>query len=144
MNFMNIEKFIPHRNQMKLVDEIIEVDVETAVTGAVVTEQWPLFRDGYTDPAVLIELVAQTAGICRGWQEISRNPEKAVPRGWIVGIKKAKFFVSRIPLNTRIITRSENRVTFDNYLEIYGTSEIASELAGELILQVYGSEGIKG
>jgi len=126
---------------MKLVDEIIEVDGETAITGAVVTRRWPLFRDGYADPLVLIELVAQTAGICRGWKEISQNPEKAIPEGWIVGIKKAKFFVSRIPLNTRITTRSENRVTFDNYLEIYGISEIASEPAGELTLQVYGTDG---
>ncbi len=137
---ISIEKLIPHRNGMKLVDEVIEADDEMAVTASVVTEQWPLFEDNCVNVIVLIELVAQTAGVCRGWKDIKENPGETSRMGWIVGIKKAKFFIDKIPLNTRIITTSQNSFTFDNYLEISGTAKIGSEVAGEIILQIYGAE----
>jgi predicted hotdog family 3-hydroxylacyl-ACP dehydratase len=71
---INIEDLIPHRNSMKLIDEILEIDDDRCITTATVSSSWPLFRDGYVHPIVLIELAAQKralgqAGLARGNQE---------------------------------------------------------------------------
>jgi len=46
---IDIEKLIPHRDRMKLIDEIIESDDEKAVTESLVTEKWPLFKETYVN-----------------------------------------------------------------------------------------------
>ncbi|MEN8752643.1 MAG: hypothetical protein AB1Z18_07690, partial [Desulfobacterales bacterium] len=60
---LNPENILPHRDRMLLVDSIIEVDDNGAVTRSVVTEKWPFFDGQNVRALVLIELVAQTAGI---------------------------------------------------------------------------------
>jgi len=42
MTIGDVESLIPHRNRMKLIDEIMVVDEKTAVTASVVTETWPM------------------------------------------------------------------------------------------------------
>jgi predicted hotdog family 3-hydroxylacyl-ACP dehydratase len=133
---MAVEDFLPHRGRMKLVDEIIEVDEERAVTRSRVTEQWPFFDGKAVNPLILIELVAQTAGICNCWNGIRTQGDKFVKKGWLVGIKHSRFFVDAISLNTCIITSIENRFKVENFREIAGTARIDSMLAGEVTLQL--------
>jgi predicted hotdog family 3-hydroxylacyl-ACP dehydratase len=38
----DIENLIPHRERLKLIDSIVSVDQEHAVTRATVKENWPL------------------------------------------------------------------------------------------------------
>jgi len=64
---MSVEELLPHRGRMKLVDEIIEVDEERALTRSTVTDLWPFFDGKTVNALVLIELVAQTAGISNSW-----------------------------------------------------------------------------
>ena len=59
---ISIKELIPHRGRMKLIDEIVRADAETAATESVVKRDWPLFGKDSVSPFVLIELVAQTAG----------------------------------------------------------------------------------
>ena len=134
------EDLLPHRDRMKLVDEIIEVNEKRAVTFATVTDQWPLLKDETVHALVCIELVAQTAGISNCWNGIKKHGEHFVNRGWIVGIKKAVFYIDSIPLNTRITTRTENQFDFEGYIEILGTVEIASKVIAEVRLQLMQSE----
>ena len=61
------EDFLPHRDRMRLIDEIIDVNEKSAVTQATVTDQWPFFSGESVNSLVLIELVAQTAGISNCW-----------------------------------------------------------------------------
>jgi predicted hotdog family 3-hydroxylacyl-ACP dehydratase len=140
MTDINIDDLLPHRDRMKLVDEVIEVNEHTAVTRSTVTENWPLFEENYVNPIVLIELVAQTAGISLGWTELKNREINPKGKGWLVGIKEAAFYLEGIPLNSRIITESRKVFDFDNYKEISGIARIKGEIAGKIIVQVVQSD----
>jgi len=133
---IRIEDLLPHRDRMLLIDKIIEVDDEKAVTESIVTKEWPLFEDNSVNPIILIELTAQTAGVYIGWKEIKKN-RNTYGKGWIVGIKKAAFYLDKISLNNRIIVSSKKTFIFDNFYEILGIAKIDSDIIGEIILQVF-------
>jgi predicted hotdog family 3-hydroxylacyl-ACP dehydratase len=134
------EDFLPHRDRMRLIDEIIDVDEKSAVTQATVTDQWPFFNGQAVHSLVLIELVAQTAGISNCWEGIRKHGEDFVTKGWLVGIKQSHFHVHAIPLNTLITTRTENQFIFENFIEILGTVEIGSNIVAEISLQLIQSD----
>jgi predicted hotdog family 3-hydroxylacyl-ACP dehydratase len=133
---IRIEDLIPQRDRMLLIDEIIEVDDEKAVTGATVTDQWPFFDANGVNPLVLIELVAQTAGVTNGWVRIKQRGLDSEKKGWLVGIKQSRFFVDAISLNQRIITRAENQFEYESYRHIAGVARIGSAIVGEVTLQL--------
>lgn len=133
---IDIEDLIPHRERMKLVDQIIEVDEAKAVTLSTVTDKWPLVQNDFVNPLVLIEIVAQTSAVSIGWKKLRKDGNNAGGKGWLVGIKVAKFFVDKIPLNTSIRTQTKINFSLDNYTEILGISKIGSDLVGEIVLQV--------
>ncbi|MEW6666883.1 MAG: hypothetical protein AB1512_16900 [Thermodesulfobacteriota bacterium] len=131
-----VEDFLPHRGRMRLVDEIVEVDEARAVTRSKVTEQWPFFDGKAVSSLILIELVAQTAGICNCWNGIRMQGEKFVKKGWLAGIKNSRFFIDAIPLDACITTSTENRFKMENFREVAGTAMIGTRLVGEITLQL--------
>jgi len=137
---IKIEDLLPHRDGMLLIDEIIEVDDTAAVTCAAVTDQWPFFDGMAVNSLVLIELVAQTAGIANGWVRIKKLGKDSEKKGWLVGIKQASFFVDAVSLNQRIITRAENQFEYENYRHILGVARIGSDIVGEVTLQLIQTE----
>ena len=137
---IRIEDLLPHRDRMLLIDEIIEVDDEKAVTVATVTDQWPFFDADRVNPLVLIELAAQTAGVNNGWGRIKQRGLDSEKKGWLVGIKQSRFYVESISLNQRIITRVENQFAYESYRHIAGIARIGSEIVGEVILQLVQTE----
>ena len=70
---LNIEDLLPQRDRMLLIDEILEIDDKIAVTRATVTDQWPFFDGQAVVSLILIELVAQTAGINNSWVRIKKR-----------------------------------------------------------------------
>ena len=133
----DIEDLIPHRERLKLIDTINFVDQEHAVTRATVKENWPLYSGDAVSAIVLIELAAQTAGVCIGWnQKMKSDGPMGEAKGWLVGIKNARFYVNTIPLDSCIITRSENRLVVENYKEIAASASIGEKLVGEISLQI--------
>ena len=133
----DIENLIPHRERLKLIDTIVSVDQEHAVCRATVNESWPLLSGDGVCAILLVELAAQTAGVCIGWNEkMKTGGPQGEARGWLVGIKKAHFHVDKIPLNTCITIRSENRLVVENYKEIAATAHIGQTLVGEIMLQI--------
>ena len=137
MKDISIESLIPHRNRMKLVEKIVHVDHDKAISEATVHEGWPLCKDSSVSPIILIELVAQTAGICIGWKERVKHNAEFGGKGWIVGVKHAVFHRDEIPVKTKIITRSEVDFTRHNYAVFLGTASMDSASAGEIVLQVF-------
>ncbi len=135
-----IDDLLPHRDRMRLVDEIIEADTRIAVTGAVVAETWPLVGEAGVSAIVIVELVAQSAGISNGLDRFRTNGPDADKKGWLVGIKEARFFRDAVPLGARIVTRAENRFAFEGYREIWGTARVGEEVIGEVVLQVVQAE----
>ena len=56
-----IEKLIPHRAPMRLVQDIVRIDDDSIETASIVQDSWPTARDGRVRTLILIELIAQTA-----------------------------------------------------------------------------------
>jgi predicted hotdog family 3-hydroxylacyl-ACP dehydratase len=138
---ITVEMLLPHRGRMKLIDKILSVDEQRAVTRSTVTDRWPFFNDGTVGNLVFIELVAQTAGISNNYAGITKLGDRYVPSGWLVGIKQARFRTDKVDINTQIITRAENAYAFESYREISGTVEINATVVGEIRLQVIQSDG---
>jgi predicted hotdog family 3-hydroxylacyl-ACP dehydratase len=136
---INIENLIPHRNSIKLIDEIIEMDDDRCITAATVSSRWPLYRDRYVNPIILIELFAQSAGVNFGWHEMHKKMPSG-RQGWLVGIKRARFFRDRIPVDSKIVISIEDHKKDDVYAEISGTARLDSEIIGEMELQVFRPE----
>jgi predicted hotdog family 3-hydroxylacyl-ACP dehydratase len=139
---VEIERLIPHRSSMRLIEEIIEIGDSLCTTAATVSPEWPLVEDGHVSPIILIELAAQTAGVSFGWHEHLRGKETGPRPGWLVGIKSAEFFRDKIPLRARIVTTIKDRKRDEVYAEISSTAFMGPDRIAEMTLQVFkaGSE----
>jgi predicted hotdog family 3-hydroxylacyl-ACP dehydratase len=135
---IRIEDLIPHRDRMKLVDEILEIDDRTARTSAVVTGDWPLDEAGLLSPLILVELVAQTSGVHEGWK--ARREGKDSAKGWLVGIKRADFFTDAIEPGTVLTTVVHSLYALQTYAVFEGTVEAASKVLARVELQVIRAE----
>ena len=134
-NHMDIEALIPHRDRMKLIDDILEISDEGAITTARVSDRWPLYRDSFVDPIVLIEIVAQTAAVhISGRRHGGRNA--ADRRGWMVGIKNADFFRDRIPIETVLTTTVKRLNSIDHYSVLEGEVYAGTDLLARVRIQV--------
>jgi len=133
-----IEDLIPHRDRMKLVDEILEIDGDITRTSSVVTDLWPLDETGLLDPMILVELVAQTSGVHEGWK--ARRNGTAGTKGWLVGIKKANFFSDAVPVGAVLTTSVRLLYAQQAYAVFAGTVEAASTPLAEVELQVFREE----
>lgn len=134
---MDIEKLIPHRDRMKLISDVLDIDNDKVVTSARVSDVWPLYRGGYVDPVVLIEIVAQTAAAHIRWK---KGVDKGGGGGWLVGIKSAEFFLDRIPLHTVLITTVKPLAGAENYNIMEGTVSAENEILSHVQIQVFRSE----
>jgi predicted hotdog family 3-hydroxylacyl-ACP dehydratase len=135
-NRFDLESLLPHRGSMLLLSQILSFDDQKAVTRAVVSDHWPMSGNKGVDAVVLIELVAQTAGVNNGWVLSQQESPELDHRGWIVGIKHARLFVATIPLGTVVETSSENIFAYENLREVRGTARIGSQVAAEVTLQL--------
>ena len=131
------EDLLPHRGNMLLIDEILEVDETHAVTSTVIRASFPLLSEDGVEPLIMVELAAQTAGVCNGLGLVKTQGKKSSTMGWLVGIKRAQFFVDFIPLGSRVVTRSENTHKYDNLREVSSVLHMNTVLIGELTLQLF-------
>ena len=137
---LTLADLLPHRSRMLLIDEILEGDPRRAVSSAVVNKTWPLFDGRGVNPLVLIELTAQTAGICAGLARIQERGPESDKKSWLVGIKRADLYVDALKLNDRIITRAENSFEYEGYRQITGTTLIGEKVVGRIELQAIQAE----
>ena len=136
---MQIEDIIPHRGRMKLVDEIIEVSEDTAITASYPNDLWPLVSGSSLNALIAVELVAQTAAVNIGMKRRKETGEGR-GRGWIVGIKNAEFYVNDIGLNSRLITKASILYSQEAYSVIEGSVSAEGKLIGTVSLQVFREE----
>lgn len=130
------DSILPHREPMLLIEEILVLDDRCAVTRSVATEKWPLYDGRNVSAIVLIELVAQTSGIHNGFIREKREGSAAGTRGWIVGIRQARFWVDTLPVGTQLVTRTENQMEFEGFRDICGRVEINGQMVAEIALQL--------
>ena len=134
---IDIEALIPHRDRMKLINDVLDVNDDTAVTSSLVSDRWPLCQGSFVDPIVLIEVVAQTAAAYLRWK---KGGDKDGGGGWLVGIKNADFFLDRIPLHTVLITTVKNLSSAENYNVLEGTVMTGTDLLARIQIQVFMSD----
>ena len=136
-----VEKYLLQRDRMMLIDFIVQADGQKALTRSETKTQWPLYANGYISPLVIVELVAQTAGVSIRREEILNHGDREdAGGGLIVGIKEAVFFSDGIPLNATVTTCAEKRYVYMNYAEYFGYSAIGDSRLGEVTLQVLRTE----
>jgi predicted hotdog family 3-hydroxylacyl-ACP dehydratase len=134
------ENILPHRGRMLLIDEILELNDDGAATRSFVTEKWPFFNGRDVNAIVLIELVAQTAGIHNGWIREKLHGPSADKKGWIVGIRQARLALNAIPLGTGLIARTKNQMEFEGFRDIAGTVEMGTQIVAEIAIQLLRSD----
>jgi len=114
-----IERLIPHRLPMRLVETVTHVEYSNVETAAVVRDTWPTIRDGRAQTLILIELIAQTAAVLQGWRE--RNEEKGGGGGGLlVGIPEARPQAMTIPVGTPLVCTVHVSHGTQNYLSFTG------------------------
>lgn len=122
---------------MLLIDRVVSAGEGYAVSETVVKESFPTAGDSGVSPLVLIELAAQTAGICNSLGRIQKEGRGTQTKGWLVGVKRAGFFVEDvIPFGSLLVARSENRHEFDLLREVYCEVHRNGTLVGEITLQL--------
>jgi len=130
---LNIEDFIPHREPIRIISEVIEINEESGITGAVVKSSWPLYDGNGVNSLVLIEAIAQTAALIEGYKK--KKQGKGGVKGWLVGIKSAEFKQASIPVDTRLVIAVKSLYSFDNYGVIEGTVKSGEDVLVEAVLQ---------
>jgi predicted hotdog family 3-hydroxylacyl-ACP dehydratase len=131
-----IEALLPHRAPMLLIGKIVSFDERQAVTRSVVEDHWPLTTHEGANALVLLELVAQTAGVNNGYKLLHSAGHKGDQRGWIVGIKRSRLFVDHIALGEEIEVESVNSFEYDNFREVEGVARIGGKIVAQVTLQL--------
>jgi len=134
---ITLEDLIPHRGRMMLIDDILEVDSSHALTASVMRASYPLVTARGVEPLIMIELAAQTAGVCNGWDRIQTRGIDSEQMGWLVGVKRARLYLDHIPLGSRVVTRAENSHNYGNLREVTGVLHLGDTLIGEVTLQLF-------
>jgi predicted hotdog family 3-hydroxylacyl-ACP dehydratase len=135
---MDIEALIPHRDRMRLIGEVVAVDDDRAVASSVVTEEWPLYRDGSVDVLVTIELVAQAAALLEGWKR--HKSGRGGAKGWLVGVKAADFRLPRISLPATLLTEVRKDYALESYAVFEGTVRLGTEVVAVVNIQAFRQE----
>jgi len=79
---LSLLDILPHRDAMLLVAEILRVDSSQAEVRCTVESSWPM-ADAQGVPAlILVELAAQSAGVCNGWDRIHTKGRESEKTGW--------------------------------------------------------------
>jgi len=130
---IDIESLIPHRERLKMIGEVLEITDESAVSEAIVQSSWPMFDGNVVNPLVLIEIVAQTGAVIDGYKR--KKQGKSGGKGWLVGVKDARFNVAEISAGTRLTASVGNSYSFDNYSVIKGIIKTGDKILAEIVLQ---------
>ena len=134
---LTLEDLLPHRGIMMFVGEVLEVDSKHAVTLCLVEKSWPMADDQGVHPLILVELAAQTAGVCNGWDRVQTQGLDSDQMGWLVAIKKADFFIDCLPFGSAVIARAENAYIFENLREVSCELRLDNQIIGKITLQLF-------
>ncbi len=134
---LTLEDLLPHRGDMMFVSEVIHVDRTHAQTVCRVNSRWPMADERGVPSLMLVELAAQTAGVCNGWDRIQTRGIDSDPSGWLVGIKKAEFFIDYLPIGGDIVSRAENIHNYENLREVSCEQHLNDTLIGRIVLQLF-------
>ena len=134
---LTLDDLLPHRGHMMLLEKVLEVDSKHALTLCRVGKSWPMAEEKGVHPLILIELAAQTAGVCNGLNRIQTKGLEWDQMGWVVGIKKTEFLIDSLPFGSEIIISAENTYSFDNLREVFCELHMDNKLICKSTLQLF-------
>jgi predicted hotdog family 3-hydroxylacyl-ACP dehydratase len=137
---ITLEDLLPHRSNMLFISEVLEVDRKHSLTICRVEKFWPMMEENGVLSLILVELAAQTAGVCNGWDRVQTKGLASERMGWLVGIKNAEFYTDYLPLGARILCRAENAYSFANLREVYCEQHLDKTLIGKMTLQLFQAD----
>jgi predicted hotdog family 3-hydroxylacyl-ACP dehydratase len=137
LSHYTVEDLLPHREGMLLIGEILTVDSLHAVTLSTVAGTWPMAAQDGVPPLILVELAAQTAGVCNGWVRLQQKGADSEKMGFLVAVKRAEFYVDRLSFGLQVTARAENTLAFDNFREVTSQLHHKDNLLAEVVLQLY-------
>jgi predicted hotdog family 3-hydroxylacyl-ACP dehydratase len=130
---IDIESLIPHREPIKIITEVVELNDDSGIEAAFINERWPLCTGRTVHSLVLIEAIAQTAAVVEGYKR--KKEGKSGAKGWLVGIKSAEFKRDVIAVDTRIMVFVNNLYAFDRYGVIEGVVKSGDDVLLTAVLQ---------
>ena len=122
---------------MLLLDSVLEVDENHAITETVVKIGWPTAEMVGVSSLLCVELVAQTMGVCNVWGLMRVHGENTNRNGWLVAIKKAAFHIDTLPIDARLTIRAENGFSYHMFREATGWVYWQGQLVAEVVVQTY-------
>lgn len=132
-----ILKLLPHRPPMLLIDEVIEVDAESAVVTKTFQEGDFGTRGAFVLDSILIECVAQAVAVLNGFN--APSPPAPAARGLLVGISGFDFVArARTDIPLRISCKGTDR--FGPFRLADGQVEQQGELVAKGSLKFYMAE----
>jgi predicted hotdog family 3-hydroxylacyl-ACP dehydratase len=137
LSHYTLEDLLPHRDAMLLIGEILNVDSMQAVTLSTVARTWPMAGQDGAPSLILVELAAQTAGVCNGWVRLQQKGADSEKMGFLVAVKRADFYVAQLSFGLQVTARAENTLAFDNFREVTSRLYHKDHLLAEVVLQLY-------
>jgi len=130
---IDIESLIPHREPLKIITEVIELEDNAGTAAAVVNDRWPLCDGESVQSLILIEAIAQTAAIVEGAKR--QRQGKSATKGWLVGIKSADFRQDTVAVGTRITVAVKSLYAMESYGVIEGIVKSGDDILLTAVLQ---------
>ncbi|MBU0513159.1 MAG: hypothetical protein KJ621_00175 [Proteobacteria bacterium] len=122
---------------MKLLDRIIELSTEKAVVSVRPKDDWPMAGEGHVPALVLLEVVAQTAGLVCSLR-VGLDGEEP-PLGYLVGVRTGTFFTDRVEIGAELTCRAEISFFMAGYAVLKGEVIADEEVLFSGEVQLVGS-----
>ena len=125
---------IPQKPPMAMIDKIIEVTDQKAVTALTITSDNVFCEDGFFQAPGLSENIAQTAAAQVGYLSAQKGEEP--PVGFIGAIKNLK--IENLPVvGEELITQIEIEHEIMNFTLINGISKVGDKVMAQCQMKIF-------
>lgn len=125
---------IPQKEPMAMIDTIIEVSAQKAITGLTITKENIFCEDGFFQAPGLSENIAQTAAAQVGY--LSHQAGEEPPVGFIGAIKN--LTIEQLPeIGDQLITEIEIEHEIMNFTLINGISKVGETIMAKCQMKIF-------
>lgn len=137
---VQIQNYLPHREPMLMVDEILEISPEEVSTVFQIKEDNIFLQNGHFSESGITEHIAQTCSSILGQTFfVDENSEKKPLIGFISSIKKLKIYA--LPkVGTRLVSKAKKISEFGNICTIFCQTYCEDQLIAEAEISMFVKE----
>lgn len=130
-----VEKWIPHRDQLVLIDEVIEVSAQNACAKVLISEDTLFCENGKVPAWVGIEYMAQTMAVYSGG--LAQENSDPVSIAFLLGARKYESSVSHYNIGETLIINVEPQMIHDQISSFDCDIEINSKVVATAKLTAF-------